>query len=244
MMRADIKSPIQLRNIPGRPLLVVIHATKGYDCKSSAAHPIGQTVDKLAGQCNILEIEDRLKPSYLRLPSSVKTSLEYAGILLHAEFFRENPGLFDTDTFIFIGGKINRCLLNAVMSVLIAKTTPLEQLFIKRSSFLDLRGLLTRPLPPGSLDLHFIGEAAYPSHSDLKRISRNDEYLDWSPNLPWINISAMSAAHNKIFNAAGMNYAEYLDGNLLRSSNGKPASGTVNIYYWSGVERIRLTAKI
>lgn len=142
------------------------------------------------------------------------------------------------NTFVFAGGRANKCLLRTLLSILIAKLTPLEKLFAKQDSHPHIEGLLQNPLPqdkPLELDFHFNCEAIYPSHITLKRHSKNAEVLDWSPNLPWIVMKSMLYAHSRVFGKLGINAEFSVDGKKQGAARiiNSESQVKINMHYWS-----------
>ncbi len=247
MMRAELKTliPANYRNRRGRPLLLVVHASRGYDYNASAQQAIQQTLSKSIGHLNILEVVSSFKGSYLALPSHLRTQQEYAGSLLNKDFLVSSGHLLDTDTFVFIGGRANKCLLATALSILIAKLTPLEKLFAEQDSHPHLEKFLQKPLPepkgkPLELNLHFNCEAIYPSHISLKWYSRNAEILDWSPNLPWVMMRSLFLSHRKVFGKLGKNIQFFVNGKKQKAANIKKAESNVkiNLHYWSSASQM------
>ncbi|MBN2057976.1 MAG: hypothetical protein JW782_04210 [Candidatus Saganbacteria bacterium] len=245
-LRASLRArvPDGFRNRPNRPLLMVVHATRSYDRSGSVEYPINKTIDRLCPDLNLLEIEEKRGPSYLALPQGLRTSREYAGTLLHRSFFDKFAELIEsTNTFIFIGGRANRCLTNAFLSVLIAKITPLERLFANRESILnvqmELPGLLRQALTAAgpTLNFHFYSGAIYPSHSDLKMVSRRSEYLDWSPNIPYIVTASMGAKNQRLLARSGLVLVNHVDGITLDKVNGS-SDRQVNLFYWHSLVQL------
>ncbi|MEA3492783.1 MAG: hypothetical protein U9R38_00135 [Candidatus Margulisiibacteriota bacterium] len=232
--------------------MLIVHATKGYDRKASVARPIQEAIESRPPSTNVLEVVDKLKGSYLSLPEGLTTSREYAGCLLDRNLLEERADLFATNTFVFMGGRANKCLLRAVLSVLIAKLTPLERLFAKKPSHPHMDGLLeelsVRPQTgnPQELNFHFNCEAIYPSQISLKWFSENPEVLDWSPNMPWVVMTSIQTMHQKVFEKLNINTDVYIDGNKQggRSSANSRSNTKINLYYWSSAFQMTAALRV
>lgn len=227
-----------------RILSVVVHASTKYDHKGSVKQPIRETIRRLGSP--VLEVEEKLSarkhPSYLGTISRVNTRQETAGSLWPQALASDEISnlIKGTNTFVFLGGKATQCLLNAVLSILLSKTTPLETLFSKNAARVIINRdsedlwLIPTEREGGSLNFHFNCEAIYPSKWNQKT-EKQCQDLDWSPSLPWEIMSAIYKANRQNMFNAGFNVREFVDGTEVMEtqvSNRK----TINLYYWSNIE--------
>lgn len=238
--------PLSRYQVIGRPLVVVVHATKKYDRQTSTKQPIDEVLSKIADHFDVLEIVDQFSRSYLELTKINRTSTEYQGNLLHQQFFTEVGHLIaGANTFLFIGGRANRCLLNAFLSILVAKLSPLEEIFAHQDSIMSTSSSVPRLLhlptrqATTPLNFHFNCEAIYPSHDDLRAYSRNPEVLDWSPNIPWQVMARMVWEQRRIFAGSGLNIHDFVDGKPFAGpvTNGSRLARPINLLYWSSLPR-------
>jgi|GEM_PF-2834126 hypothetical protein len=245
-MDADcaIATPSSRYQVVGRPLIVIVHATKKYDRQASVRQPIEETLAKTTGRLDVLEVVDCTSRSYLTLPQAQRPSAECHGNLLSTEFFAEFGELLEhTNTFLFMGGRANRCLFNSFLSILLAKLYPQGAIFSEQPSILNTSAALSRlqrtPAiedgPP--LNFHFHCEAIYPSHTDFRSFSQNPEVLDWSPNMPWQVMSAMVWANRRFFACSGLNVREFVDGRIkaIPLADCSRSNRPINLLYWSSL---------
>lgn len=227
--------------------MVVVHASDGFDPSLSAKKPISDTLEDGFPRYNILELEatNIRHFSYLNLPKHLIVEKEFGGNFLGKEFFKKHRDLIEkTNTFIFIGGKVNQCITNAFLSVLISKLSPLEKIFLKiRTPFKSIQNNLSKllALPRRAddyeLNFHFNCEAIYPSYSP---VAKNADALSWSPNLPWKILSTLGAWHNDLLAGSNLQVRNYVDGKELASKNKSDKEGrTVNLYYWTSAYKMK-----
>jgi hypothetical protein len=247
MRNAALKAliPRDFVNKRGRPLAIIVHPTRRYDTRATAAKAIQRTVETGHHRFNLLEITQVGTRSYLGLPKHLTSSTPYYGIMLDQEFLQKHHDLFETNTFIFMGGALGRCLLNAIASVLIAKLTPLEKLFAKHRSVLNLNHpayshiyeSLAQAATGGEnaeLNLHFNCEAMYYNPRDLAR------YLPLRWNRPNVIMGSLLRTLRKNLLKYGIAMREYINGAKIDSptSESKISSARVNLYYWNDASQM------
>ena len=223
--------------------MLVVHATRGYKEGPSVELPIHQTLSGGYPNFNILELEERMTRhfSYLDLPEHLRTDKDIGGCFLQRSFFEKHGELInETNTFIFMGGKVNRCLTNAFLSALIAKLTPLEKVFAERPSILNIQesiqyllGFLAQE--GEDLNFHFNCEAIYPSSFDFRKVSKDPNALSWPPN---IIMNALGAWHNKLLSDSGLTVRNHVDDKKI-SSNDKKNGRVINLYYWTSTYKMK-----
>jgi|GEM_PF-5975409 len=241
MMRAvGWPLPREYANKRGRPLAVVVHPTFCYDPKATAAAAIRKTVASGKHHFNFLEITQVGTKSYLGLPEHLTSSAPYYGVMLDKQFLQTHKDLFKTNTFIFMGGAAERCLLNAIVSVLIAKLTPLEKLFARHRTIQDL----THPAYVSAreafsaavgadksieLDLHLNCDAMYYKPSDYAK------YSSWRLNRPNVILGSLLRSLRKFLLKYGITMQEHINGKKIPPpvSKTQSTSARVNLYYWN-----------
>jgi hypothetical protein len=150
-----------------------------------------------------------------------------------------------------MGGALGRCLLNAIVSVLIAKLTPLEKLFAKHRTVQDL----TNPAYSSvcetfidavrtgeniELNFHFNCDAMYYKPSDFAR------YHPLRLNRPNVIMGSLLRTLRKNLLKYGIAMQEHITGEKIDSP--KPESQTssarINLYYWNDTSQMEKFFKV
>lgn len=192
----------------------------------------------------VLEVEDHRRPSYLSLSRINKFPVSGDGDLISNGFHKIKAPWLNTETFIFCGGAVNRCLIHSFISILLFKIYTSDSVFnaIKfgpdpdRPDFLkEFFACLTKRDGTPPLNFHFNCEGIYPATEDFKAFSLDAMVVYWSTNIIWQMMAAMVERHRIILGTSGLNIAELVNGKVIRV-NSPVRPSEVNLYYWSDTE--------
>jgi hypothetical protein len=227
------------------PTIIIVHASRGYDRQASAKRSIESTLERCMPTM-VLEVEDPKRPSYLTLSRLNKFPVSGDGDLISNGFHKIKAPWLNTETFIFCGGAVNRCLIHSFISILLFKIYTPDSVFnaIKNGPDPDKPDFLKRFFAcltkrDGSLplDFHFNCEGIYPATEDFKAFSLDDRVVYWSANIIWQMMAAMIKRHRIVLETSGLNIAELVNGKVI-SVNLHARPSDVNLYYWSDTESL------
>ncbi|MFA4906033.1 MAG: hypothetical protein WC645_05975 [Candidatus Margulisiibacteriota bacterium] len=225
------------------PTIVIVHASRGYDRQASAKRGIERTIERCV-PAMVLEVEDPKRPSYLALSRINKFPVSGDGDLISNGFYKIKAPWLKTETFIFCGGAVNRCLIHAFISVLLFRMYTSDSIFnaIKygpdpdRPDFLKafFASLVKRGGTP-PLNFHFNFEGIYPAVEDFEAFSSDAMAVYWSTNILWQMMAAMVERHRTVLGSSGLNISELVNGRFI-GANPPVGPSEVNLFYWSDTE--------
>jgi hypothetical protein len=227
------------------PTIIIVHASRFYDRQASAKYGIGRTIDKCR-PAMILEIEDIFYSSYLALPAYSRTSaVPGAGVLLDKFLFESRGRWFDTDTFVFVGGRPDKCLANAFLSTFLLKAYDPDSIFrdlacwqMRNFSWQqDLFNNLTPRSENSPLYFHFNFEGIYSSTWDFRHFCAgpDPEAINWSPETPWVMMATTINRNRKILERCGFNVRGIVNGIPDRTFIPNTSGGNkriIYLFYW------------
>lgn len=233
------------------PTIIIVHATKAYDRPASAKYGINRTLEKCR-PAMLLEIGDGMNRSYLGLPRIMqdKDRLPGSGMFLDPRFFRARIPWFKTNDFVFLGGRVNRCLTNAFLSTLLFKLHDPDSLFANpncgmqfimnngRNALLAQRGERKEET---SLNFHFNFEGSYGSETDFQRLI-SDVY--WSPNMPHMMMAESMASDYRMLAASGWNIKQFANGAEYKPHalvGTRENKRIISLYYWTDTNKLAET---
>lgn len=231
---------MQIRSVP---TIVIVHASRGYDRQASAKRGIENTLEKCM-PAMVLEVEEPKRPSYLALSRLNKFPVSGNGDLISNGFYKIKAPWLNTETFIFCGGAVNRCLIHAFVSVLLFKIYTPDSIFntIKygpnpgRPDFLKrFFACLTKKGGAPPMNFHFNCEGIYPFTEDFKAFSLDDRVVYWSANIIWQMMAAMVERHRTVLGTSGLNISELVNGRVI-GADPPVGPSEVNLFYWSDTE--------
>jgi len=232
--------PITYTNVNGKPLLLVVHASKTYDYRASVRGPIMATLSSLQGSFNTIEIKDKFNSSYILFPKHLIAASESQGTILGKDFMHSYSRLLEsTDTFVFVGGKAIQCLLNAFLSIFFAKLSELEQLYLNdtevKSAQSILPTLLSLPKKDDNspINFHFNCKAVYLSELNLKRMPKDTDLVHYT-------IERLCGKIRALLADSGLSIQDLVDGKQIEIpvSDGSRSKRPINIYFWSSTEKM------
>ncbi len=224
------------------PTILIIHPHRSYDKAAVARQGMRETLQSIK-PAMVLQIHDGLnKDIYMNTPSFLtdKDALQGTGILLDKKFFSIRYPLFKTDTFIIIGGRICRCVTNALLSTLVYKIYDFSS--VQKSDLMTLEVLnykwrdnvlptLKRISDISDLNFHFNMYASYPSTWDFKYFGKEAEVL-WSGNMLYEMAVASITRHWFLVKEFKVNSRSFLNGSLVNTAIEAKGLRMVNMYYW------------
>jgi hypothetical protein len=234
-----------MTNVAKVPTIIIVHASRGYDRQAAAKYGIERTIDKCR-PANILEVEDIFHSSYLQLPDYVRTpATPGAGILFDQQLMQKKAAWFESDTFIFVGGRPSKCLENTFLSALFLKLYEPSSIYKDREAVWKMRspsgrrelfGSLLPRNENGTLNLHLNFEGIYASSIDFRNSFRSadPEEINWSPEMPWVMMDTIAKRNRTMLEGCGWNMREHINGvlgaNIASAANEN--ARVVNFYYW------------
>ena len=239
----------------GVPTILIVHPTKSYDRYASAKRGIQATLQHCTPALPLF-VGDSHSRLYFDAPRLMQDNdvIPGSGMLLEPRFFKARKMWFDTDTYVFLGGRVARCLSNAFFSVLVHK-------LYDPSSIDDRTGIkalsspgrseLLRSLPErkagAPLNFHFNFEGIYPSTWDFRFIiSKDPTETYFSPNILHAMLCATMNQNRMSLHTSGWDIVDYVNGQQMHSAvsvNTRGNQRRVHLFYWTSTQQMAQALK-